>query len=141
MSACGACLGERALRVAIDERHRLFRKPRGEVALIIDPLLVAVQRMGIIGATGAFEFEVVVSAAAHELVTLVKAAAERVPFQFGIIFVQSQMPFSDRRAAIGLGEKCGEDREAGIESASTVAGSVDPHALLIAAEHQSGSCG
>jgi len=94
-----------------------------------------------VDAACAFELEVVVSAAAHELVTLVEPAVQRVSLEFGVVLVEAEVPLADSVSGVLLRQKGREDRDLGIEAAAPVAGGVNADALLVAAEHKARPCG
>ena len=130
---------ERPRFVSINEGDGFLRQTVGQIAFVVDPLLVAIDRMHELAFRVRTEIEVVMRAAAHEFVALVESPIERVPLQFGIVLIQAQVPFADRRRDIRVRQKRREDRGFRIEPTSTIACRVHTDTLLVTSQHQTGA--
>ena len=79
------------------------------------------------------------SSTAHELVALVETAIEGMHTQFGIVGVQSQMPFAHHHAGVVVRQKRREDFCFWIKTTAAIASGVNAYPLLILAQHQPGA--
>ena len=122
---------ERSRLVAIDERDRLLGQPVRQISFVVDPILVAVDRMHELSVGVAAQVKVAVPAATHEFVTFIETAIHRVPLQFGVILIQTKVPFADCRRNIFLRKERWKNRQRWIKATTTVTRRVNTDALLV----------
>ena len=126
---------ERFRLVAIDKGNRFLGQAVGQVTFVVDPLLVAIDRVTEFGFAVAAQVKVTVTPATHKLVALVKSAIHRVPFQFGIVGIETQVPFADRRRYIFVRQIGRKYFLVGIKTPAAIAGRIDTGALRVTAQH------